>query len=149
MQVTYVPTIHGSTLSFPVRPDERGTLATVSDRAKIVEESVRAILETRKGERPMMPEYGLSDYVFATAGAGFVARAAFELEQQILLYEPLVEDVSVTVGRVEGERAPFVASVTDDPATAAFRVTLKIRGANVPHNLVFPTWELRKLTGAF
>ena len=44
-------TIHGSTLAFPFAADQRGTLATVSTREEIVEQSILSILSTRRGEQ--------------------------------------------------------------------------------------------------
>ncbi len=57
--------LHGSVLSFPLRADRRGTLTTTNDRQRIVEESILSILETRQGERSMLPDYGIPDFVFS------------------------------------------------------------------------------------
>lgn len=134
--------IQGSCLAFPFAADQRGTLATVSAREKIVEQSILSIISTRKGERVMLPEYGLPDYVFATVDAGFIPRVAYFLRQQILTYEPLAEEVHVTVGSVEADA--FAPGFSLDAGRAALRVEFKVRGAHTPRNLVFPTWELRR-----
>ncbi|MDQ6793162.1 MAG: GPW/gp25 family protein, partial [Candidatus Dormibacteraeota bacterium] len=58
----------GSGLAFPLRTNPTGRVALVSHDREI-EESIRLILGTAPGERPMRPEYGcaIHDYIFATA----------------------------------------------------------------------------------
>ena len=90
--------IQGSTLSHPIRPDSRGTLATVNKKSDIIRESIMAIIETRQGERVMLPDYGIPDFVFDVMDAGFTARLAYFVEQQILKYEPLVASARVMIG---------------------------------------------------
>src|SRR5436853_279838 len=115
--------IQGSCLSFPYRADPRGTLVTVSDRDAIIRESVASIIETRKGERPMLPDYGIADYVFAVIDGGFVPRLAYELKTQIERYEPLV-------ARAQVAQTPQV----DGAQRVALFITYTARGSNVPRN---------------
>lgn len=134
--------IQGSTLSHPIRPDNRGTLATIKDKRTIIEESIRAIVETRMGERVMLPDYGIPDFVFSVMDAGFTARMAYFVEQQIAKYEPLVDKVRAMVGYV-GEDERFIKGWVENQHIAAFAIEYIERGSNTPQNLVFPTWQLR------
>lgn len=119
--------LHGACLSHPIRPDRRGTLAVLRDRHAIIAESIAAILETRQGERVMLPDYGLPDYVFDVMDNGFAARLRYVIEQQIMRYEPLVERITV--------------SVRDSDAHAAtVEIEYVARGTNSPRNLTFPLW---------
>lgn len=136
----------GSTISHPFRPDQRGTLATINTGAEIISESITAILEIRQGERVMMPDYGIPDYVFEVIDAGFAARLAYSLEEQIKRYEPLVERVKVTVGIFDDGR--FESGVTTDPHRAAVRIVYTERGSNTTRNLIFPTWSYTGLAAA-
>ena len=133
--------IHGSCLALPLSADVRGTLATVSSREQIVGQSILSILSTRQGERVMLPDYGIPDYIFSIADAGFIPRVGYFLRQQMLKYEPLVDTVRVTVGSLAGDE--FVPGFNLDAGRAALQVLFTVRGSNVPHNLVFPVWELR------
>jgi phage baseplate assembly protein W len=108
--------IQGSTLSHPFEADRRGTLRTIATKREIIEQSIRAIMETRQGERVMMPDYGMPDFIFAVIDAGFGARVAWFIEQQIRKYEPLV----------------------------AVEIIYTERGSTTPRNLVFPTWTLAR-----
>jgi Bacteriophage baseplate protein W len=133
--------IQGATLSHPVRADQRGTLAVVSKRRDIIEESIRAIVETRQGERVMLPLYGIPDFVFDVMDAGFTARVAYFVEQQLLRYEPLIDSCKTTIGFI-GEDETFIPGFIENQQIAAFEIEYTERGSNTPRNLVFPTWQL-------
>ena len=121
--------VHGSTLSFPITADVRGAVATTANRSEQIAQAIADVLETRKGERVMMPDYGISDWIFAAQDFGFVARLAYELETQILRYVPLVKSVSVK-------------SATDDDGRAAVAIRYaEVSEINAPKNLVFPIWK--------
>ena len=61
------------------RPDRRRSRWSRGDRE--IEESIRLILGTAPGERPMRPEFGcaIHDYVFAPADAGTAGLIAYEV----------------------------------------------------------------------
>ena len=63
----------GSGWAFPLRTDATGRIALVS-REQEVEESIRLILGTAIGERPMRPEFGceIHDYVFDSADSSTI-----------------------------------------------------------------------------
>jgi phage baseplate assembly protein W len=135
--------IQGQTLSHPIRPDQRGTLATIKSKTQIIEESIRAIVETRQGERVMLPDYGIPDFVFGVMDAGFTARVAYFLELQIMAYEPLVERVTARIGVITDDEA-FEPGFVEEQQRAAISIEYFERGSNQPRNLVFPTWRLRE-----
>ena len=62
----------GAGWAFPLRTDPTGGIALVS-REREIEESIRLILATAPGERPMRPEFGCAvhDHVFAPADDAF------------------------------------------------------------------------------
>lgn len=121
--------LHGSNLDFPLRPDVRGTVATRSDRSGIISQAIADLIETRRGERVMMPDYGLPDFIFSVMDLGFAARLAYHLEEQILKYVPLVASVTIaTVADGEG-RAEISLTYTEVGEIAS------------PKNLVFPIWQ--------
>lgn len=121
--------LHGSTLSFPFRPDVRGTTATVSERSELIAQAIADVLETRQGERVMMPDYGIPDFVFAVQDFSFAPRLAYHLETQITKYVPLVKSVQVK-------------AETDDDGRAIVNLRYTEAGEiNAPKNLVFPVWR--------
>src|SRR3954470_7595817 len=88
----------GTGWAFPLRADATGGVALVSGIREI-EESIRLILATAPGERPMRPEFGCSvhEYIFAPADAATAGDIAYAVRVAIDRWEPRVdlEDVSV------------------------------------------------------
>ena len=118
----------GSGLAFPLRVDATGGLALVS-RERELEESIRLILGTAPGERPMRPEFGcrVHDYVFAPADESTAGLVAHEVRASLLRWEPRIEVEDV--------------EVTPDPENAeafSIRLSYSIRHSNDPRNLVYP-----------
>jgi phage baseplate assembly protein W len=129
-----------STLSFPIRPDRRGTFAGAGNDSAIIEQSILDLLETRVGERVMMPNYGLPDLVFDVIDAGFASRLAFWIGEQIGNYLPAVESVTADAGRLTGDA--FMPDQLPAPHQAAIRIRYRRRGLAVPQELIYPTWRL-------
>jgi len=122
--------LHGSTISFPFRTDARGTLVTTADRYEVISQAITDIIETRRGERVMMPDYGIPDFAFAVQNFSFAARLAFLLDQQIKRYVPLVKSVRVKSAKDEEGRATLELSYVG------------VGSVNAPKNLVYPIWRL-------
>jgi phage baseplate assembly protein W len=122
--------LHGSVIDFPPRIDPKtGSLVTTSDKQRIIRQAIEDILETRKFERVMIPDYGLPDFLFAAVDAGFAARIAFHLRDQIDKYCPLVEAVTARAD-------------VDDSGRAVVTVTYRERASHEsPRNLTFPVWQ--------
>ncbi len=122
----------GSGWSFPLRTNVTGRIA-LSSHEQEIEESIRLILGTAYGERPMRPDFGcrVHDFVFAPADATTAGRIAYEVRASLGRWEPRidVEDVDV-------------APDPDDPATLLIDVRYSIRDANDPRNLVFPFYVI-------
>ncbi|MGH3307317.1 MAG: GPW/gp25 family protein [Nocardioides sp.] len=118
----------GAGLGFPVRIDPTGSMTLVSDHAEI-RESIRLILGTAYGERPMRPEFGCAvhDYVFAPADASTAGDIAYAVRVALTRWEPRIElgDVVVRFDAVESGRL-YVD------------IQYAVRGTNDPRNLVFP-----------
>jgi phage baseplate assembly protein W len=132
--------IHGSCLSFPVRVDSRGTLATVSDPQEMAEQFLQDLIETYLYERVMIPDYGMRDRTFAVMGAGFTVQLAADLEEQVKDFLPIINLFKVQSGVLMN--IGFVAGFTTDQHRAAISIDFTVRGDNTPRNLVFPTWQL-------
>jgi uncharacterized protein len=122
----------GSGLAFPLRTDPTGGIALVSGDREIVE-SIRLILATSPGERPMRPEFGcaIHDFVLAPADAATAGQIAYEVRIALERWEPRItlEDVGVDFGRA-------------DAGTLLITVRYRLRGSNDPRNLVFPFYVI-------
>lgn len=122
----------GQGIAFPLRLDATGGLA-LADSDRVIEESIRLILATAPGDRPMRPDFGcgIHDYVFAPMDATTAGRIVYEVRAALARWEPRIEvlDVDVTMSDVE-------------PATFYIDLTYQLAGANDPRNLVFPFYVI-------
>ena len=122
----------GSGWAFPLRADPTGKVALVSGDREI-EESIRLILMTAPGERPMRPEFGCAvhDYVFAPADASTAGDIAYAVRVALDRWEPRIdlEDVAVRFDAV-------------DRGALYIDIEYSVRGTNDPRNLVFPFYVI-------
>jgi phage baseplate assembly protein W len=122
----------GQGWAFPLRTDSAGGIALVS-REQELEESIRLILGTARGERPMRPEFGcgIHDYVFAPADSTTAGLIAFEVRASLTRWEPRIDvvDVVVTVDDIRAE-------------TLYIDIIYLVRETNDPRNLVFPFYVI-------
>jgi len=122
----------GSGWAFPLRTDPTGRVALVSGTEE-VEQSIRLILMTAPGERPMRPEFGCAvhDYVFAPADASTAGDVAYAVRVAINRWEPRVDLGDVTVRFDAVDRGVLYVDIQ-----------YSLRGTNSPRNLVFPFYVI-------
>jgi phage baseplate assembly protein W len=122
----------GSGWAFPLRTDATGRIALVSGIREI-EESMRLILGTAKGERPIRPEFGcgIHDYVFAGADPTTAARIEQEVRESLERWEPRIEVEEVELSQDEADASVLYVDVT-----------YTVSGTNDPRNLVFPFYSI-------
>lgn len=128
----------GSGWAFPVRTDATGGMALVGGEREI-EESMRLILGTAPGERPMRPQFGcaIHDHVFAPADAATAAQLAYEVRWSLERWEPRIELADVVV-----------SFDSRDEGTLYIDIRYALRGTNDPRNLVFPFYVIPAHEGA-
>lgn len=122
----------GRGLAFPMRVSSTGGIALVS-RDEEIAESMRLILGTSPGERPMRPDFGcpIHDHVFAPADAPTIGLIGFEVRNSLARWEPRIEVIDVQVTQDESQ-----------PTLLYIDVTYAIRDSNDPRNLVFPFYVI-------
>ena len=122
----------GAGWAFPLRTDATGGIALVR-REQEIEESIRLILGTAIGERPMRPEFGcgIHDYIFAPTDASTAGRIAYEVRASLRRWEPRIEVADVVVDVAE-----------DDPALLYIDIRYTFTNTNDPRNLVFPFYVI-------
>jgi uncharacterized protein len=122
----------GSGWAFPLRTDATGRIALVS-REQEIEESIRLVLGTAFGERPMRPEFGcaIHDYVFDSADTETAAKVAAAVRASLRRWEPRIDvtDVLVSFDR-------------EDPSIIYIEIRYAIGETNDPRNLVFPFYVI-------
>lgn len=105
-----------------------GEILPQSGEAKI-RASIRTILMTRQGERPLRPDFGsrVWDYVFALPGETTRSLLCTEAQRAITLWEHRVQDVQVATDESELMQGRLFLTVC-----------YTVRATNRPDNLVFP-----------
>lgn len=118
----------GTGVGFPVGPDERGRLATATG-TEDVEQAIRILLGTTKGERVMRPDFGcgIHDYAFAVVDATTLTRVETSVREAITRWEPrvVVEDVTASTADLAEGRL-------------LVEIRYRVRATNAPGNLVYP-----------
>lgn len=122
----------GAGWAFPLHTDATGGIAMLTSEREI-EKSIRLILGTAYGERPMRPDFGcgIHEFVFATADAATAGRIASEVRVALARWEPriAVRDVEVTIDPAER-------------STLYIDIRYSIGTSNDPRNLVFPFYVI-------
>jgi len=101
----------------------------MADGDSKIEQSIRLILATSPGERPMRPDFGcnLRAFVFDPADARTAGLIAREVGRALQRWEPRIDLRDVAV-----DPHP------DDPSALVISVSYTARATNDPRNLVFP-----------
>jgi phage baseplate assembly protein W len=122
----------GSGWAFPLRTSATGSIALVSHDREL-EESIRLILGTAFGERPMRPDYGsaIHDFVFSSINPDTMSRIGIAVRESLIRWEPRIQlkDVVVTVD-------------PKDQTVVYIDVRYSVGDTNDPRNLVFPFYTI-------
>lgn len=123
----------GAGPAFPFRTDPGGSVLLTAGVDKI-EQSIRLILATRRGERPMRPEFGCAahEMVFepmqSARTVGAVSRA---VEEALTRWEPRIEVRSMAAGTAPGADGVLLVEVG-----------YEVRATNDVRNLVHPFYVI-------
>src|SRR5437763_5249023 len=112
--------------SFPMRVNSRGGIS-LSGHEGDIDEAIRIILSTAKGERHMRPQFGcgIHDLVFAPNNATTAGLVQSYVEEAIGWWEPRVELLDVIVETDPEERNSLIINIH-----------YKVRSTNDERNLV-------------
>ena len=119
----------GTGFKFPVQVDPlTGKVRTSSDEEDI-RESIRIILGTQPGERPMSPHFGCSinSFIFGTTDYTSMTMMKHEIVNSLTMWEPRIRDIGVEI-----VRSP------EDDGVLLIEISYVVRSTNNPFNLVYP-----------
>jgi phage baseplate assembly protein W len=127
-----MPDVLGSGWAFPPRLDARGRFA-LAHQERDVEEAIRIILLTPKGQRVMRPEFGcrIHDLAFAPNNASLVGLASYYVEEALNMWEPRIRVEEVTA-RVD----------VDAPERLLIDISYQIKATADRRSLVFPFYRI-------
>jgi phage baseplate assembly protein W len=127
----------GAGWAFPLGTDATGRVALVTRESEI-EQSIRLILGTAPGERPMRPEFGcgIHDYVFAGFDGDVAGRISGEVRASLERWEPRIEVEEVRVTQTDS-----ISNVVH-PDRVYIDIRYSISESNDPRNLVVPFYTI-------
>ncbi|GAB4012164.1 GPW/gp25 family protein [Spirosoma sp. KCTC 42546] len=109
-----------------------------------IERSLHILLTTQPGERLMIPDFGcdMQDSMFEPISTALQTRVKDRVETAILLYEPRIDPIDVTV-----EESP------EQQGLLLITVNYVVRSTNTRYNFVYPFYtnegtEIRNPTDA-
>lgn len=115
--------------AYPVALDHRTGGIAMAEYETDVRQAIRIIIETRRGERAMRPEFGcgIHELVFDVMDVSTLTRIETEVRESLLRYEARID----------------VLDVRADPAHAAdgtllVEIEYRVRRTNQTGNFVFP-----------
>lgn len=117
----------GKGISFPVQVDALYGKWEESSYEENIQQSIRLILRTAKGERVMRPDFGcdLRAYLFETMDYTTLSRIEETVRDALTRWEPRITEIDV----VASEAAYGQLEI---------HISYVVRSTNNPYNLVFP-----------
>ena len=118
----------GSGWKFPVEVDPATGRIKSSDTEKDIEEAVKIIIMTAKGERVMRPDFGtgLNSYMFGDNDFSALSQIEYEVTDALVSWEPRITDIDVAV------------SADDESGNLYINISYRVRETNNMFNLVYP-----------
>jgi Bacteriophage baseplate protein W len=128
MRIEQNQEIIGAGWSFPVRVNGAGGIALARGENDI-EQAIRIILGTVKGERRMRPNFGcaIHDLVFASNDESTWGLARYAVEEALGWWEPRIDVIDIEVG-------PNM----DQPSRMDIQITYEVRATKDTRTLVYP-----------
>lgn len=122
----------GQGWSFPPRIDTGGGIA-LSRQERDIEEAIRIILLTEKGERRMRPEFGsdLHDIVFAPNNVTTFGQVEHAVREALARWEPRITVTGVDVGVDDHARNRLL-----------IRIDYTVKATNDRRSLVYPFYVI-------
>ncbi len=117
----------GVGVSFPFRTE--GGKLSWSEYEESIEESIKIILSTAKGERLMRPDFGcgLPELVFSGNNTSTASLAIFYVEEALKEWEPRIELINVGAN-----------SDVKDSSRLNLEIEYRVISTNNRYNLVYP-----------
>lgn len=119
----------GTGWKFPVGIDGATGRIKMSSNEESIQESIRIIIGTRRGELPMHPEFGcrIQEYAFESVDYTTLYSMKTEVEHALIRWEPRITQI-----RAE------VSDAQIDQGLLMIEVSYVVRATNNQYNLVYP-----------
>jgi phage baseplate assembly protein W len=118
----------GQGWKYPVRADIDGKI-TVSKYEEDIQEAIRIILGTAKGERLMRPDFGcvLNEYVFSSMNTANLRLIEYSVREALIQWEPRIEVLDVQTDTQYANEGKLMINIE-----------YEVRATNTMLNFVYP-----------
>ena len=118
--------------AFPVGVDARGRIA-LARQERDIEEAIRIILLTPKGQRVMRPEFGcqIHDLMFAPNDATTAGLAAYYVEEALGMWEPRIRVKEVNARPDQENQGRLLIDIS-----------YEVKATHDSRSLVFPFYRI-------
>src|SRR5215831_3966383 len=122
----------GAGWAFPVGVDARGRIAVARDEQDI-EQAIRMILLTPKGQRVMRPDFGcdIHELIFSPNNGTMAGLAAFYVEDALTMWEPRIQLLNVRAYRD-----------SQDGSRLLIEIQYEIKATHDRRSLVYPFYTI-------
>lgn len=122
----------GYGFDFPMGVNTQGGMRMVTGSPN-VDRSIRLIIGTAYGERPMRPEFGcgIHDMVFEPVSVSLASRMKLAIEQSLARWETRADIIDVSI-----------SFDPDEPELVNILVTYSLKGTYEPRNLLVPFYRI-------
>lgn len=119
----------GTGWKFPITVEGASGRIQMSSKEENIEDSIKIIIGTRKGERMMEPEFGCKiwEYSFATVDYTTLYTMKNEVEDSLVRWEPRITDIHAEISDEKIEQGLLL-----------IHISYKVRSTNNVYNLVYP-----------
>lgn len=119
----------GTGFKFPIQVDPSTGRMRTSSHEEDIKEAIAIILNTRRGERVMNPDFGcgIHEYAFGLADFTTLSLMRREVINSLTMWEPRIKDIEVSVDDSQSEIGRIIINIS-----------YLVRSTNNPFNLVFP-----------
>ena len=122
----------GAGWAFPVGVDARGRIA-VARNEQDIEQAMRMILLTPKGQRIMRPDFGcnIHELVFEPNNGAMAGLAAYYVEDALTMWEPRIDVLDVNAN-----------ADPEDPSRLLIEIHYQVKATHDRRSLVFPFYTI-------
>lgn len=131
MSMDSMPSFVGRGISFPMRVDHKGNIATTTGVADI-DRGIRVVLSTAPGERVMRPAFGcrIWELMFEPINANTLGLMAEAVREALQRWEPRIDVLNIDV------------QPDADPGVVRIGIEYNVKVTNDRRNLVYPFYVI-------
>ena len=114
---------------FPITIDKKTGRFVMSEYEEDISEAISIIIQTRRGERVMMSDFGcdIHDFVFGMTDYGTLSEMENVVHQSLIRWEPRIRDI-----KVEAKPKHDISGRVD------IHISYTVRSTNNAYNMVYP-----------